>query len=149
MARRWLRSPRATVSAAFRRSLSSATSPILRPRAAGRYVWPYINSWSGVFEPAKKIGRDRRGHIVRQRSPRFASVHFHVGRGGQQFAGVRQRSQDFAGVAVSVAVKTVRFPVAGRSLSARTLRALGELTAPTFFELPRDYVSKGPKCLVF
>jgi hypothetical protein len=50
-------------------------------------------------------GFEVRGPIVRQSSPRFASVRFVVEWWGQQFAVVRQRSPEFAGVAVSVAVK--------------------------------------------
>ena len=46
-----------------------------------------------------------RGSIVRQRSPRFASVHFVAERRGHQFAVVRQGLPQFAGVAVRVAVK--------------------------------------------
>jgi hypothetical protein len=37
-------------------------------------------------------GFEVRGSIVRQRSPRFASIHFEVDRQDQQFADVRQRS---------------------------------------------------------
>jgi hypothetical protein len=50
-------------------------------------------------------GFEVRGHIVRQRSPGFASVHFEVDRRAQQFAVVRQRPPMFAGVAVTAAVK--------------------------------------------
>jgi len=50
------------------------------------------------------VGFEVRGRIVRQRSPRFASVHFEVDRLGQRFAVVRQRTPEFAGVAVTVAV---------------------------------------------
>jgi len=52
-------------------------------------------------------GFEVRGRIVRERSPRFASVHFEVDRRDQQFTVVRQRSPRFVGVAVTVAVKFV------------------------------------------
>jgi hypothetical protein len=50
-------------------------------------------------------GFEVRWRIVRQRSARFARVHFEVDGRGQEFAVVRRRSPKFAGVAVTVAVK--------------------------------------------
>jgi hypothetical protein len=51
-------------------------------------------------------GFEVRGRIVRQRSPGFAHVHSVVDRRGQRFTAVRESSPEFAGVAISVTVKT-------------------------------------------
>jgi hypothetical protein len=69
-------------------------------------------------------GFEVRGRIVRQRSPRFASVHFEVDCLGQQFAVVRQRAPEFAGVAVTVAVKneSMSKPAAVNQLIAKTAK---------------------------
>jgi hypothetical protein len=64
-------------------------------------------------------GFEVRGSIVRQRSPRFASVHFEVDRQDQQFADVRQSSPEFAGVAVNVAVKVPALPIHLASVAKR------------------------------
>src|SRR5260370_38772346 len=52
-------------------------------------------------------GFEVRGRIVRQRSARSARVHFEVDGRGQEFAVVRRRSPQSAGVAVPVAVKSL------------------------------------------
>jgi hypothetical protein len=50
-------------------------------------------------------GFEVRGRMVRQRSRRFASIHFVVDRWSQQFTAVRHGSPQLAGVAVRIAVK--------------------------------------------
>jgi hypothetical protein len=50
-------------------------------------------------------GFEVRGRLIRQSSPRFASVHFEVDGRGREFAVVRRRSPKFAGVAVTVGVR--------------------------------------------